>query len=33
MEARDEHIDDMWKAVVADRYQSVYGNYYMNISY
>ena len=33
MEARDEHIDDMWKAVVADRYQSVYGNYYMNITY
>nr|XP_022313823.1 beta-1,3-galactosyltransferase 5-like [Crassostrea virginica]XP_022313824.1 beta-1,3-galactosyltransferase 5-like [Crassostrea virginica] len=29
MPARDKEIDVMWKAVIADRQQSVYGNYYM----
>lgn len=29
MAARDEELDVMWKAVIADRQQSIYGNYYM----
>ncbi|XP_022319630.2 beta-1,3-galactosyltransferase 5-like [Crassostrea virginica] len=32
MPARDKEIDVMWKAVIADRQQSVYGNYYMKKS-
>ncbi|XP_061191984.1 beta-1,3-galactosyltransferase 5-like isoform X2 [Saccostrea echinata] len=31
MPARDKEIDLMWKAVIADRRQSVYGNYYMKV--
>lgn len=31
MPARDNEIDFMWKAVIADRHQSVYGNYYMTL--
>lgn len=29
MPARDKELDVMWKAVIADRHQSIYGNYYM----
>lgn len=29
MPAKDKELDVMWKAVIADRHQSIYGNYYM----